>query len=498
MQVEGPIAKTLSFSVAARRSYVDFWFENVVPSDEIGVSSAPVYWDWQTMLAWKPTDKDRVRLTGYGSWDEMALVVKEADDASPNMRGKVAADTGFHRGALAWKHRYSDAVEHEISLASGPFGYDFDIGPDLHQEVAGMGLYGRAEWRATLAPWLRVIGGVDIQHEWGDIVYRGPVSTQIEGNPEVNDWDHAEMGSIDARVSFFRPAGYAEVSVRPVKSVEVIGGFRSDYFEDTDQVTFDPRLVTRWSLSPTLVVKGGVGLFSQPPGYGDTMEGIGNPDLDAQSAVHTDIGAEWTPAPRVKLGVDGFYKHIDDLPVNGQVDGHDTIVNGGEGRIYGAEVSARLAPGGRFSGFLSYTLSRSERNDDGTEWRLFDFDQTHILSAAGTWQINKRWSVGGTLRLVSGSPSTPVVGSLYDADRDIYEPIYGDTNSERNPTFHQLDLRVERTWRWSAGNLAAYLDVQNAYNARHVEGDTYNYDYSQHESMYGLPILPSIGLRGEI
>src|SRR5205814_9988273 len=41
---EGPLARNWSFAVAAKRSYIDFFFDKLVPKDEIQVLAAPVYW----------------------------------------------------------------------------------------------------------------------------------------------------------------------------------------------------------------------------------------------------------------------------------------------------------------------------------------------------------------------------------------------------------------------------------------------------------------------
>ena len=49
-----------------------------------------------------------------------------------------------------------------------------------------------------------------------------------------------------------------------------------------------------------------------------------------------------------------------------------------------------------------------------------------------------------------------------------------------------------------AASIAAYLDVQNAYNRPNEEGRAYNFDYSQVGVISGLPLIPSLGLRGEI
>ena len=40
--------------------------------------------------------------------------------------------------------------------------------------------------------------------------------------------------------------------------------------------------------------------------------------------------------------------------------------------------------------------------------------------------------------------------------------------------------------------------MQNVYNHQSDEGRTYNFDYSKSGVIPGLPIIPSLGLRGEI
>jgi hypothetical protein len=152
---------------------------------------------------------------------------------------------------------------------------------------------------------------------------------------------------------------------------------------------------------------------------------------------------------------------------------------------------------GRSFGFISYTLSRSERNDHGDAWRLFDYDQTHILNVTGGYKLGRGWDVGSTFRLASGSPRTPVIASVYDANNDFYTPIYGKVNSARDALFHQLSVRVEKSWKFKSWQIAGYLDVQNIYNHRSQEGLQYSYNYAQSKAIQGLPVLPSIGVRAE-
>jgi hypothetical protein len=162
------------------------------------------------------------------------------------------------------------------------------------------------------------------------------------------------------------------------------------------------------------------------------------------------------------------------------------------------EVSARVSPQGRFFGYLSYTLSRSEREDRNEGYRVFDFDQPHILTLSGVYRLGRGWEGGLTFRLVAGNPSTPIVGAVFNKDTGLYSPVYGPTNSIRSPYFHRLDLRVEKTWTFTAWKLAFYVDVQNLYNATNAEGIAYDFEFRQTAPIRGIPILPSLGLRGEL
>ena len=236
-----------------------------------------------------------------------------------------------------------------------------------------------------------------------------------------------------------------------------------------------------------------------PPEFAESAAIVGNPELNYLRALHVGAGVEYKFNQYVSLGVEGFYKYLFDRVVSTPMGLAPFYENGGIGNIYGLEVSGRWNPWGRFFGFLSYTFSRSERRDHpGDPWRLFDYDQTHIFTVAGVYRLGDGWEIGATFRLVTGNPYTPVTGAFYDVNADVYQPIYGAVNSVRNDYFHRLDLRVEKQWRFDGWSLALYLDVQNVYNAANPEGRLYNYDYRQSQVVSGLPIIPSLGIRGEL
>jgi len=496
--VEGALGKHWSFAVAAKRSYIDVVFDKLVPKDQITVLAAPVYWDYQAMVVYRPSADDRVRAMVYGSYDDFKLLFANPDAADPALRGSLSSYSGFHRAQLLWTHKYGPAVDHEISVSGGPYAFGQNVGPSLSFDVPGWNVFMRSEWRARVRDDLRLIAGLDVDYLWTDARYNGPRVTQLDGDPDT-------FGSITGlqtyqfarSYNFFRPAAYAEALWQVTGRLTVVPGARVDYIGDIDRWTVDPRLTGRFQLRAGTTLKAGVGLFSQAPDFAEVLPVIGNPHLRAPRAQHYSLGAEQLIGERLQVTLEGFYKRLSLLTVNSPVPG-ENLNNDGIGRIYGAEMSARLRPTSRSSGFLSYTLSRSERNDHGTGWRLFNWDQTHILTVAGAYRLGRGFDLSGTFRYVTGNPYTPVMASVYNANTDTYKPIYGALNSDRSQPFHRLDLRIEKSWPVRGGSLAAYLDVQNVYNRQSDEGRTYNYNFSQSGTIPGLPVIPSLGVRGEI
>jgi outer membrane receptor protein involved in Fe transport len=199
----------------------------------------------------------------------------------------------------------------------------------------------------------------------------------------------------------------------------------------------------------------------------------------------------------VKIGLEGFYKFLYDRVIGTEFGEAPYFTNGGKGRVFGLEVSAKVDPRGRFFGYLSYTLSRSERMDRNEGYKVFDFDQPHILTVSGTYRLGRGWEAGALFRLTSGNPDTPVIGAIYNKDSDLFTPVYGHINSIRKPLFHRLDVRVEKQWKFSAWKLALYLDIQNVYNSVNSENIVYDFEYRTSRNIRGLPIIPNLGLRGE-
>lgn len=508
---EGPVAPNLSVAAAARRSYIDFFFENVVPDDAFDTLAAPVYYDYQTFATWTPTERDRVRLIVFGSSDEFRAFISDPDD-EPSLTGNLTASTSFHRVYAGWRHQYSDALYQDLSISYGVDFNTFGLGEDLRFEGDFQQIQARAEWGWQVAEPLKLRAGMDIFASPFDIRFAGPPPGPGEGDAGGGNVSDQETINVAVSGVAYRPAAYLEADWRPLDRLQFVGGIRADYAREIEEWAFDPRLAVNFQLDERWRIKGGVGLFSQPPEFQESTEeeGIGNPNLEFIKSLHVSAGFERVIVPGIDVGLEGFYKYLWDRPIQPSTLASDRpFVSEGLGRIYGAELSGRWRPGAEADipiiGFFSYTLSRSERRDgEDAQWRLFDFDQTHILTIAGTYIFGDGWEAGGTFRLVTGNPTTPFEGATVNVDSGLYTGLPGRVNSERAALFHRLDVRIQKEWRWARGGglspwrLAVYLDIQNVYNRMNPEGVSFNYDYTEQSTLSGLPIIPSLGIRGEL
>jgi outer membrane receptor protein involved in Fe transport len=249
-------------------------------------------------------------------------------------------------------------------------------------------------------------------------------------------------------------------------------------------------------------LKGGAGVYHQPPQPVYMTREWGNPALREEGAYHFMSGVEQRIAGPVTMDLQLYYKHLFDLVL--PTDGPERYTNAGTGRSYGAELLVRWNPGGRFFGWLSYSLSRSERDQRVVGGTLMpsgdNFDQPHNLVALGTVELPELWdglSFGFRARYATGNPYARTVGAVFDADADRYVGVQDPSSRARMPDFFQLDLRVDKRWTYRTWMLSLYLEVQNATNRKNAEDVAYNYDYTRRGWSTGLPLFPSFGVRAE-
>jgi outer membrane receptor protein involved in Fe transport len=147
-----------------------------------------------------------------------------------------------------------------------------------------------------------------------------------------------------------------------------------------------------------------------------------------------------------ELNVESYYKTMDnqidyrDGAETFNSDNIETQLLYGIGRAYGLEVLFKKKKGD-FTGWLSYTLSKTERQIDGInggKWYNARQDRTHEVALVGSYQLNKRWSLSASWIYYTGDAITFPTGK-YNMDGQVFF-YYTDRNTYRMPSYHRLDL----------------------------------------------------------
>jgi TonB family protein len=494
-----PLLPKWDFEIAGRRSHVDAWIGPLLEGG-VGVRTAPVYYDWQAFAETKPTTRSTFRVGVFGADDRLAFVFKDAMVQDPGLGNSLTNHNRLLRFQALYRNTITDRLSVSGSAAVGMDSENIAFGA-MHINSDYVPVTFRGELAYRLARGLTVRVGPDIlyYHIKADIRATQPPDP---GQPAPGPYSSQPLISYDATAEWSQPAGYAEVEWVPEERVKVLLGARADYFNRTERLDLSPRLNVRYDLHhdfPRTTLKGGIGLFYEPPEPVQVAAPFGNPDLSSNRATHYSGGFEQELSREVDLSVEGFYKRLSDVVVRvPTATGATSYANVGDGKVAGVETLLRWKPAGRFFGWVAYTLSRSTRhNGPGEPERLFEYDQTHILTLLGSYDLGRGWQLGGRFRYVSGNPYTPCLGGVLQAGAGVYACRNGPLLSARMPPFHQLDLRVDKTWKFQSWKLTSYLDVQNVYNRANPEAVGYNYNFTKTRNQSGLPIIPSLGIRGE-
>jgi TonB family protein len=499
--VQGPIGNTgWNFAVAGRRSYVDVWLKPLLTELGSGVTTAPVYYDYQAILQrdWdRPGQKKAhsLRLFFFGSDDRLQILVRQVAGSNPGLTGNVGLGTAFYRMQARYVGKLSDDTELRLVGAVGKDALDFQLGDNFFV-LTSYPISGRAELAQRITSGVRNNFGLDLLLQPYDVNLRLPPIPR-PGEPPAGPFGSTPPLSLTESSSLYRPAFYDELELTPFKGTRIVPGVRMDYTRENRSWDLQPRVVARQDLTkefPRTTLKGGIGRFANPPQPQETSALFGVPGTRSIIANHYGFGAEQEITRQIEVGTEAFYRQYDGVIVQGQG-------NTGEGRAFGLETLVRYKPDAKFFGFIAYTLSRSVRREGpGEPEHLYFSDQTHILTAIGSYRLGRGWEIGARFRLVSGNLRTPQTYGFFDNNVGSYIPGIGyPPASIRNPMFHQLDIRLDKTWYFQEGvKMSAYLDVYNAYNQGNVEGLSYNFNQTRSTFATGIPILPSLGMRLEM
>jgi TonB family protein len=495
--VESPLGDGRgSALVAGRYGYPGPILGAITPTIRLG------YWDYQARVTWRVGDRDTLGVFAFGSHDYLGAASTHNGQTGPIVE-QLGSD--FHRVDL----RYDRALVDGHLRIAATVGYDSQGGAGESDGAAvttatNLSAALRMEAEKKLSPAVRLRGGADVRvDDYG--FAQGQAPTDPNGSPQPQ---------IPASESAYPPptnitgGAHADVVWRVAPRVEIVPGARVDMFASTRATgpsganatttapAFDPRLSARVTIAPAVAWLTSFGLSHQHPALrvGEipaillSVPGFPLGDSQLQTVAQASQSVEVALPADFTLTTTGFlsgWSGLTDLtnsciqimpatipPQNGNAPPPQeptACPNNGpaHGIAYGLEVLLRRPLSKRLSGWLSYTLSRSTRDENfitatggnAQATVVSDYDRTHVLNAILAYDLGRRWRAGARFVFMSGAPYSNLAGN-------VPAPPY---NAYRDPPFYRVDVRLEKRWSLGKDGYFAFIaEVQNATLSKEV------------------------------
>ncbi len=290
-------------------------------------------------------------------------------------------------------------------------------------------------------------------------------------------------------------------------------------FGDPQHARFEvePRLGLKYLAGKNTSVNAAAGRFSQPMVTLNSTDAVFSiydiwlsvPDrFKLPTAWHYVAGVEHWLKPDLIVKAEGYYKDFNNL-LETRYGDFFTIPDSlliADGYSYGTELMLRKTEG-RVNGWLSYSYMWTRRSA-GTEGYHPHYDRRHSVNLIVNFpkvywdtDVSAKWTLG------TGLPYAGTAGYYHRYqyrpndphwyEHPEWEYLEAARDAFRYPAYHRLDLSLTRSWRFRWGELSAFLDVTNVYNAKNVL--LYYWEPGPdgrpvRKSVGMIPILPTLGV----
>lgn len=509
---EGPIVKGKgSFVVAGRASYAHL-FLKLVDNPNLAY-----FYDLNTKLSYSLNEKNDIYLSGYFGRDVFQL-----NDSFVNTYGNTVLN-------FRWNHLFSDKLFSNLSLIYSDYYYGLNLDLIGFNWDSGIKNYNiKYDFKHYLSDKLKLTYGINsnyydfnpgkieptrpdsgINEDQLDKKYALENAIYIDAEHQISNKISVSYG---VRVSSFLRLGNQTLNTyannQPVifnpnfqiyESAEPIGTVNYGKNETIAKFeNLEPRLAISYTFNENQSIKASYNRMSQ------YLHLISN----TQSPTPLDV---WAPSDnflkpqlldQVALGyfqnikddeysleLETFFKKIKNRV--DYIDGANLIANeaiervvlNGQARAYGLEVLFRKNTG-RFKGWLSYTLSRTEQKVEGRtaietginngDWYKTGFDKLHNLAIVANYKWTEKWRFSANLIFQTGQPVTFPDGQ-YEYE-GITVPNFSARNENNLPSYHRLDVSAtltpnknkKRKWQveWVFG-------IYNLYNRQNAASITF-------------------------
>ena len=473
--LEGPLVKEKSaFMVAGRRSYADI-FLGLSPDETISQNTL-FFYDFNAKLNYILGENDRLYLSGYYGRD-----IFEINDLF-----------GFNWGnattSLRWNHLFSDKLFSNFTAIFSDYTYELGTPEDdafnfrLQSTIQDYHFKNQYTWYANSNSEFN-FGFEGIYYRFKPGTISGTVELQLQEEyalePSLyfsHEYKISPLLTIQygIRYSSFYNLGKQTKNIYQNQDLpELNEVVESKEFESGEIIKaynglegLEPRIAVNYRLDDEKSIKLS---YNRTRQY---IHLISNTTAPTPVDLYRPAGMHIKPATvnqiaggyfqnffdnKYELSLETYYKdfqNIVDYRNGAELIFNETIeteILAGIGRSYGLEVYLRKQQG-KLTGWLSYTLSKTELKVDGVnpnlainagEWYPANYDKRHDISLVLNYQLTKKWDIGMNFTYQTGRPITPPEGKFQIEDYVV--PIYRDRNSYRIPDYHRLDLSANYT-----------------------------------------------------
>ncbi|MFM2208079.1 MAG: hypothetical protein RL213_2054 [Bacteroidota bacterium] len=508
--VQGPIKEdTGSFILSGRRTFIDLFFKPPFTSKSSDLYGNSYYfYDLNAKVNYRFTDRDRVYLSGYFGRDVFGFQASGSDFS-------IRVPWGNATATARWNHLFSDRLFSNTSLIFTNYDFQFEGGQEsirfkLFSGITDYNMKSDFTWIPNLRHNIKFGGQYiyhvfvpsnvsaqsgDVQFDLGKVIrnYAHDAAIYINDEFEISDRWKAGMG---LRGTLFQQVGPFDRYLKDPLSGQVSDTTRYGSGENVKTYrNVEPRLALRYTIDSRSSLKAS---------YTQNYQYIHLASLSSIS-LPTDVWVPSTDLVRPQYGiqyaagyfrnfkentfessVELYYKTLENqieyaegfLPENTVNDNVDNNFVFGSGRSYGAEFFFKKSKG-RFSGWIGYTLSWTERTfPDLNNGKTFyaKFDRRHDVSIVASYDISSRWNIGATWVYATGNLNTFPERLYVLSNGHVLEDYGGQRNNYRLPAYHRLDVsatlkskpgkKFDSSWNFSIFN------VYNRYNPYIIYFDT--------------------------
>jgi len=509
--VEVPIIKDkLSIQSSIRRSYTDIIqtglynsIFNMYNDAEEAVSTsvkgrgragkqiqtmqpAFYFYDFNTKLSFKPTDKNLFTLSFYSGKDNLDRSREQTKGNGNSVNINDILEWGNIGISAGWNRKWTEKFQSDLSLSySNYFSVsDNRMSLDTVGSTGGIGIYNSYENNNVKDYSLR-LGNIwnmakNNKLKFGTQITQNDISYEYTQNDTLEILNRQDKGT--------QYAFYLQDEHTFFTKLKINGGIRGTYYDVTDNVYFEPRLSAIMELPYNLKLKGAIGKYNQyisrtiredvRAGSRDFWILSDDINVPVSSATHYIAGIDWEPGNYL-FGAEFFYKDMSGLSEfsmrytanKRNVETHELFFQG-DGTISGFELLAQKKIG-KTTGWLAYTYSNVINTFPGMNNGLPFYalhDQTHEFKAILNHQVGN-WDLSATWIYATGTPYTSPEG-LYNLtllDGSDYEFIHvSNKNAYRLPDYHRLDISGKLNFNIGKSKASIGLSIFNVYNRENI------------------------------